>query len=163
MGLPSVYLLIWEEWPLAYQGVMASVGIWNKATSCRKELRKGRSVGATGDGTWHQGRLKQMFCYRAGNETGVLEPMEQKRREGHQATSQLDFWKPWPLTTLLVLIFVRLYQNCHQKEKYVEISVIFSLFGSLFTISYHLSPPRCCHLFIKLRGIGNHNHSFLLP
>lgn len=86
MGLPSVYLLVWEEWLLAYQEVMASVGIWNKATSCGRKLRKGRSVGVTGDGTWHRGRLKQVFCYRAGNETGVLELTKQERREGNQAT-----------------------------------------------------------------------------
>lgn len=85
VGLPLVYLLVWEG--LGYQGVMASVGIWNKTRSCGRKLRKGRSVGATGDGTWHQGRLKQVFCCRAGNETGGLKLME--RREKRRSSGNL--------------------------------------------------------------------------
>lgn len=50
MDLFLASLLPWKEQPLPYQEVPFGVGGWNKATSGLKEVRKGRSVGVTGNG-----------------------------------------------------------------------------------------------------------------
>lgn len=50
MVLPSHCLLPREEWPLGLQGMPAAVGVWDKATSGRRKVRRGKSAGAGGRG-----------------------------------------------------------------------------------------------------------------
>lgn len=59
VGLPSVYLLLWEEHPLGKQNVPALVVVWDKATSEEWKVRCGRSVGSTGDGIERAGKAER--------------------------------------------------------------------------------------------------------
>lgn len=61
-----------------------------------KKVRRGRSLGSTGDRAGWQGRLTQGFCCRAGEETGALELMEQreKKRAAADYLVLLQAWLP---------------------------------------------------------------------
>lgn len=61
VDLLTVPLLPWKEVP-------AWVGGWGKATTGRREVRKGISVESTGNGSsrgWGQGKLPKVVCCRA--------------------------------------------------------------------------------------------------
>lgn len=45
LGLPSHCLLPREEWPLGLQGMPSAVWVWDKATSGRRKVKRGKSAG----------------------------------------------------------------------------------------------------------------------
>lgn len=60
------------------QGVPVGIREWDEVVSWRREVRSGRSIGS-GE-KWKEGKLQQVDCCRAGNETGGLDFEERKER-----------------------------------------------------------------------------------
>lgn len=61
------------------QGVSAGVGTWDKVTWLWSKVRRGKSIGFTGDTGSREGRLQQVFCCRSGDETWRFDLKKQER------------------------------------------------------------------------------------
>lgn len=68
--LQLVCLVPQSVWPVGSQVVPVGIGTWNKALGRQNEVRKGSYIESTRDGAGSGGKLQEVFCCRAEDESG---------------------------------------------------------------------------------------------